>query len=35
MKFTRDEAKVLGHKIKDKFSMKGREPGGKGFVFLR
>jgi len=26
LKFTKDEAKVLGHKIKGKFSMKGREP---------
>jgi Ca2+-dependent lipid-binding protein len=32
LKFTKDEAKVLGHKIKGRFSMKGREPGGK---FLR
>jgi hypothetical protein len=29
LKFSKDEAKVLGHKIKDKFSMKGREPGGE------
>jgi hypothetical protein len=29
MKFSKDEAKVFGHKLKDKFSMKGREPGGK------
>lgn len=29
MKFAKDEAKVLGHKIKSRFSMKGREPGGK------
>lgn len=29
LKFSKDEAKVLGHKIKGKFSMKGREPGGK------
>lgn len=27
LKFTKDEAKVLGHKIKGRFSMKGREPG--------
>jgi len=27
LKFSKDEAKVLGHKIKGKFSMKGREPG--------
>ncbi|TID22165.1 C2 domain protein [Venturia nashicola] len=27
MKFAKDEAKVLGHKIKSRFSMKGREPG--------
>lgn len=26
LKFTKDEAKVLGHRIKGKFSMKGREP---------
>ncbi|KAH6666267.1 C2 domain protein [Halenospora varia] len=26
LKFSKDEAKVLGHKIKSKFSMKGREP---------
>jgi hypothetical protein len=29
MKFSKDEAKVFGHKLKDKFSMKGREPGGR------
>lgn len=29
MKFAKDEAKVFGHKIKSRFSMKGREPGGK------
>jgi Ca2+-dependent lipid-binding protein len=29
MKFTKDEAKVFGHKIKSRFSMKGREPGGE------
>jgi len=28
MKFLKDEAKVAGHKLKGKFSMKGREPGG-------
>ncbi len=27
LKFAKDEAKVLGHKIKGRFSMKGREPG--------
>ncbi|TVY38861.1 Meiotically up-regulated protein [Lachnellula subtilissima] len=27
MKFLKDEAKVAGHKLKGKFSMKGREPG--------
>jgi len=27
LKFTKDEAKVFGHKIKGRFSMKGREPG--------
>ncbi|KAE8443847.1 hypothetical protein EG329_001256 [Mollisiaceae sp. DMI_Dod_QoI] len=27
LKFSKDEAKVLGHKIKGRFSMKGREPG--------
>ncbi|KAH8659346.1 C2 domain protein [Tricladium varicosporioides] len=27
LKFSKDEVKVLGHKIKSKFSMKGREPG--------
>ncbi|KAG8416966.1 hypothetical protein J3459_013020 [Metarhizium acridum] len=27
LKFVKDETKVLGHKIKDRFSMKGREPG--------
>ncbi|RDW56363.1 hypothetical protein BP5796_13238 [Coleophoma crateriformis] len=26
LKFTKDEAKVFGHKIKSKFSLKGREP---------
>jgi len=26
MKFLKDEAKVAGHKLKGKFSMKGREP---------
>jgi Ca2+-dependent lipid-binding protein len=34
MKFGKDEAKVLSHKIKDKFSMKGREPGGKFFYLF-
>jgi hypothetical protein len=29
LKFSKDEAKVLGHKIKGRFSMKGREPGGE------
>lgn len=29
LKFAKDEAKVLGHKIKGRFSMKGREPGGE------
>ena len=29
LKFSKDEAKVLGHKIKRRFSMKGREPGGE------
>jgi hypothetical protein len=29
LKFGKDEAKVLGHKIKNRFSMKWREPGGK------
>jgi hypothetical protein len=29
LKFGKDEAKVLGHKIKGRFSMKGREPGGE------
>jgi hypothetical protein len=29
MKFSKDEAKVFGYKLKDKFSMKGREPGGR------
>lgn len=33
LKFGKDEAKVLGHKIKGRFSMKGREPGGK-FLFI-
>lgn len=28
MKFLKDEAKVAGHKLKNRFSMKGREPGG-------
>lgn len=32
LKFTKDEAKVLGHKIKGRFSMKGREPGGKFII---
>ncbi|TVY19298.1 Meiotically up-regulated gene 190 protein, partial [Lachnellula arida] len=27
MKFLKDEAKVAGHKLKNRFSMKGREPG--------
>ncbi|TVY78552.1 Meiotically up-regulated protein [Lachnellula suecica] len=27
LKFLKDEAKVAGHKLKGKFSMKGREPG--------
>jgi hypothetical protein len=31
LKFSKDEAKVLGHKIRGKFSMKGREPGGEKF----
>jgi len=35
LKFSKDEVKVLGHKIKDKFSMKGREPGGEcSFLLL-
>ena len=29
LKFSKDEAKVLGHKIKGRFSMRGREPGGE------
>jgi hypothetical protein len=29
LKFGKDEVKVLGHKIKGRLSMKGREPGGK------
>jgi hypothetical protein len=29
LKFSKDEAKVLGHKIKSRFSMKGRQPGGE------
>lgn len=29
LKFVKDEAKVLGRKIKSRFSMKGREPEGK------
>lgn len=29
LKFGKDEVKILGHKIKGRFSMKGREPGGK------
>lgn len=29
MKFLKDEVKVAGHKLKDKFSMTGREPTGK------
>ena len=29
LKFTKDEAKVFGHKLKGRFSMKGREPGGR------
>ena len=33
LKFSKDEAKVLGHKIKNRFSMKGREPGGKKSLF--
>ena len=33
-KFSKDQVKVLGHKVKSKFSMKGREPGGKSFVVL-
>lgn len=28
LKFLKDEVKVAGHKLKGKFSMKGREPGG-------
>lgn len=28
MKFLKDEAKVAGHRVKDKFSMQGREPQG-------
>jgi hypothetical protein len=28
LKFLKDEMKVAGHKLKDRFSMKGREPGG-------
>jgi hypothetical protein len=31
LKFTKDEVKVLGHKIKGRLSMKGRAPGGKFF----
>jgi C2 domain len=29
LKFGKDEVKVLGHRIKGRLSMKGREPGGK------
>jgi hypothetical protein len=31
LKFGKDEIKILGHKIKGRLSMKGREPGGKFF----
>jgi hypothetical protein len=34
LKFLKDEVKVAGHKLKDKFSMKGREPGGNVFHLL-
>jgi len=33
LKFVKDEAKVAGHKLKGKFSMKGREPTGMFFFF--
>ena len=32
LKFGKDEAKVLGHMIRGRFSMKGREPGGEFFL---
>lgn len=27
LKFLKDEVKIAGHKLKGRFSMKGREPG--------
>lgn len=32
LKFLKDEAKVAGHKLKGRFSMKGREPNGMLFI---
>ena len=31
LKFLKDEVKVAGHKLRGRFSMKGREPGGEFF----
>ncbi|CAL3968753.1 unnamed protein product [Diplocarpon coronariae] len=35
MKFLKDEIKVAGHKLKGRFSMKGKEPGGTYYSHVR
>lgn len=34
LEFSKSQVKVLGHKIKNRFSMKGKEPGGKLLLTL-